>query len=60
MGRCTTQKINTDIIIRSAIVSRWDRLLIFGACNVGALICFLLCFLLLPFLLLKFRKFAIL
>lgn len=59
MGRCTTQKINTDIIIRSTIVSRWDRLLIFGGLNVGALICFILCFGMLIFpLFLRATKFA--
>jgi hypothetical protein len=29
-------------------VSRWDRLLIFGACNLGALACFVICFALFP------------
>ena len=41
-------------------MSRWDRLLIFGACNVAALICFIICFSLLFVLTLAFRKFAIL
>ncbi|KAL1992423.1 hypothetical protein VTN49DRAFT_4455 [Thermomyces lanuginosus] len=41
-------------------LSRWDRMLIFAGCNVGAAICFLLCFLLWPALTLKPRKFAIL
>ncbi len=30
------------------IVSRWDRLLIFGACNLGALACFVICIFLFP------------
>lgn len=30
------------------IVTRWDRLLIFGACNLGALACFVICFFLFP------------
>jgi hypothetical protein len=29
-------------------VSRWDRLLIFGACNLAALACFVICFFLFP------------
>ncbi|KAK4042058.1 Got1/Sft2-like family-domain-containing protein [Parachaetomium inaequale] len=29
-------------------LSRWDRLLIFGACNLGALACFVICFVLFP------------
>ncbi|KAJ5951233.1 uncharacterized protein N7479_009646 [Penicillium vulpinum] len=41
-------------------LSRWDRMLIFGACNLGAAICFMLCFFLFPVLTLKPRKFAIL
>ncbi|KAI8629115.1 SFT2-domain-containing protein [Xylariaceae sp. FL1651] len=42
------------------LVSRWDRLLIFGACNLGALACFVLCFALWPILMTKPRKFVIL
>lgn len=42
------------------IVSRWDRLLIFGGCNIGALACFVLCFALWPIMMGKPRKFAIL
>ncbi|KUI66217.1 Protein transport protein SFT2 [Cytospora mali] len=41
-------------------LSRWDRLLIFGACNLGALACFVICFALFPVLSLKPRKFVIL
>ncbi|OQU96671.1 hypothetical protein CLAIMM_02718 [Cladophialophora immunda] len=41
-------------------LSRWDRLLIFGGCNLAALACFVICFVLLPVLSLKPRKFAIL
>jgi len=41
-------------------LSRWDRLLIFGGCNIGALACFVLCFALWPIMMAKPRKFAIL
>lgn len=41
-------------------VSRWDRLLIFGACNLAAAICFVLCFVLFSILWPVPRKFAIL
>ncbi|MCJ1368308.1 protein transport protein sft2 [Acarospora aff. strigata] len=41
-------------------LSRWDRLLIFGAFNLAALACFVICFALFPVLSLKPRKFAIL
>lgn len=41
-------------------MSRWDRLLVFGACNVAALACFVLCFALFPILWPVPRKFAIL
>ncbi|KAK6335561.1 protein transport protein sft2 [Orbilia brochopaga] len=41
-------------------MSRWDRLLGFGICNLGAAVCFLICFILLPSILVTFRKFAIL
>ncbi|SZE99369.1 unnamed protein product [Blumeria hordei] len=41
-------------------VSRWDRLLLFGCCNIGALACFVLCFALWPIMMAKPRKFAIL
>ncbi|KAI4106525.1 MAG: hypothetical protein LQ339_002985 [Xanthoria mediterranea] len=41
-------------------LSRWDRLLVFGACNAAALVCFVICFALFPVLSLKPRKFAIL
>ncbi|KAK0509481.1 hypothetical protein JMJ35_007875 [Cladonia borealis] len=41
-------------------LSRWDRLLIFGACNLAALACFVLCFALFPILWPVPRKFAIL
>ncbi|KAJ0166793.1 Protein transport protein SFT2 [Colletotrichum tanaceti] len=43
-----------------ATLSRWDRLLIFGACNLGALVCFVLCFAFLPVLSVRPRKFVIL
>lgn len=41
-------------------VSRWDRMLIFAACNLGALACFVLAFALFPVLSLKPRKLVIL
>ncbi|KAJ5370309.1 uncharacterized protein N7496_006401 [Penicillium cataractarum] len=41
-------------------LSRWDRMLIFGACNLGAAVCFMICFFLFPVLTLKPRKFAVL
>ncbi|KAL1980566.1 hypothetical protein VTN96DRAFT_3972 [Rasamsonia emersonii] len=41
-------------------LSRWDRMLIFAGCNVGAAVCFLMCFILFPALTLRPRKFAIL
>jgi len=41
-------------------LSRWDRLMIFGGCNLGALACFVICFALFPVLSLRPRKFAIL
>jgi len=41
-------------------LSRWDRLLVFGGCNLAALACFIICFALFPVLTLKPRKFAIL
>ncbi|KAL0936618.1 uncharacterized protein CTRU02_208833 [Colletotrichum truncatum] len=43
-----------------AALSRWDRMLIFGACNLGALACFVICFALFPVLSLRPRKFVIL
>jgi uncharacterized MnhB-related membrane protein len=42
------------------VLSRWDRLLIFGACNLAALACFVFCFTLLPVLSFRPRKFVIL
>jgi hypothetical protein len=41
-------------------VSRWDRILIFAGCNVGALVCFVLVFALWPMMMLRPTKFAIL
>ncbi|PNY30052.1 Protein transport protein SFT2 [Tolypocladium capitatum] len=40
------------------VLSRWDRLLIFGACNLAALACFVICFTLFPALSLRPRKFV--
>lgn len=42
------------------VLSRWDRLLVFGACNLAALACFVICFTLFPVLSWKPRKFVIL
>jgi hypothetical protein len=41
-------------------VSRWDRILAFTACNLGAAACFTVCFFLFPVLSLRPRKFAVL
>lgn len=41
-------------------LSRWDRIIIFGACLAGAVLFFTLCIALLPVLALKPRKFAVL
>ncbi|KAJ7468618.1 Got1/Sft2-like family-domain-containing protein [Mycena latifolia] len=40
-------------------LSRWERLLGFGGCLVGAAVCFFVAFLTLPFLALRPRKFAL-
>lgn len=42
------------------VLSRWDRLLVFGVCNLAALACFVICFTLFPVLSLRPRKFVIL
>ncbi|KAH6996640.1 Got1/Sft2-like family-domain-containing protein [Ilyonectria robusta] len=42
------------------VLSRWDRLMVFGACNLAALACFVICFTLFPVLSLRPRKFVIL
>ncbi|KAF3355563.1 hypothetical protein VDGD_08824 [Verticillium dahliae] len=42
------------------VLSRWDRLMIFGACNLAALACFVICFALFPVLSLRPTKFVIL
>jgi len=41
-------------------LSRWDRMLGFAVCNLGALACFVICFMLFPVLSLRPRKFAVL
>ncbi|KAF3939472.1 hypothetical protein ABW19_dt0205132 [Dactylella cylindrospora] len=41
-------------------MSRWDRMLGFAICNLGAAACFVLCFFLFPVLAFKARKFAVL
>jgi len=42
------------------VLSRWDRILIFSGCNIGALACFVICFVLWPVMMTRPRKFAIL
>ncbi|EGX96458.1 Golgi traffic protein SFT2 [Cordyceps militaris CM01] len=42
------------------IVSRWDRLLVFAACNIAALACFVICFTLFPIVATRPRKFVLL
>lgn len=41
-------------------LSRWDRMLIFAGCNLGALACFVICFALFPIVATRPRKFVIL
>jgi len=41
-------------------LSRWDRMLIFAGCNLGALACFVIVFVLWPVMMAKPKKFAIL
>lgn len=41
-------------------LSRWDRILIFSGCNIGALACFVICFILWPMTITRPRKAAIL
>jgi hypothetical protein len=41
-------------------VSRWDRLLIFAGCNVGAAACFVICFALFPVVATRPTKFVLL
>ncbi|KAJ8061336.1 hypothetical protein OCU04_010399 [Sclerotinia nivalis] len=41
-------------------LSRWDRLLLFAGFNIGALACFVICFVLFPYLIVLPTKFAIL
>jgi len=42
------------------VLSRWDRLLVFAACILGAAVCFVVAFFLMPVLVLKPRKFVVL
>ncbi len=39
-------------------VSRWDRLMVFAFCNLGALACFVICFALLPVMATRPKKFV--
>lgn len=57
-----SQQTEADLAARGPLptVNRWDRLMIFGACNLGALACFVICFFLFPVLSLKPSKFVIL
>jgi len=41
-------------------VSRWDRMLVFAGCNLGALACFVICFALFPLVVHKPSKFVLL
>jgi Got1/Sft2-like family len=41
-------------------LSRWDRLVVFACCVLGAAACFVMAFLLMPVLVLKPRKFVVL
>jgi hypothetical protein len=41
-------------------LSRWERLLVFGSCVLGAAVCFVLAFVLMPVLVVKPRKFVVL
>lgn len=47
-------------LTNSLSVSRWDRILIFAGCNLGAAACFIICFFLFPIVAVRPRKFAIL
>lgn len=42
------------------VLSRWDRMMIFAGCNLGALACFVICFFLFPVVAVSPRKFVIL
>lgn len=56
------QCMNPTTLLLTAvyIVSRWDRILVFGALNLAALALFVICFTLFPVLSIRPRKFAIL
>src|SRR5271156_4788073 len=41
-------------------LSQWDRLIVFGCCVLGAAVCFIMAFFLMPVLVLKPRKFVML
>lgn len=47
-------------LLTPRLVSRWDRILIFSGCNLGAAACFIICFFLFPIVAVRPRKFAIL
>lgn len=59
---CFCGKFRTlwDYADRHPKVSRWDRMLAFTICNLGAAACFVICFFLFPVLSLRPRKFAVL
>ncbi|TKA62833.1 hypothetical protein B0A49_12466, partial [Cryomyces minteri] len=46
--------------MNAILLSRWDRLLVFGGLNLAALALFVVCFAIMPALALRPRKFAIL
>ena len=57
-GACTTSLQTTPADV--SLVSRWDRLLVFAACNLAAAACFAICISLFLVIAAKPRKFAIL
>ena len=58
--KCTALRVYHANASFLSLVSRWDRLLVFGACNLAALACFVICFTLFPVLSIRPRKFVIL
>lgn len=56
----TTERIEDEPLEEPSwfTLSRWDRMLVFGACLLGSVALFTLCFALLPVLAVKPRKFA--
>ena len=54
------ERISFANLLVHGIVSRWDRLLGFAICNLGAAACFVICFFMFPLLSMRPRKFAVL